>query len=294
MSGKIFVGNTSNIATLPKNILVGNPNNIARNVKGIYVGNSQNQAVKVWPNSRVPEGYQEVEYIRSVYRSNFFDTQVRPDSNTRIVITFMFTSIEFSETENYERYMSAPFFTEFDYTTYGNGVYKKGYNLVLHRDSTSNSSDYYFRICFDRNGDHLNYYNIYRFSNLTPWVTVDAVNYFEEKLINKKMTIDLNRSRGSLYINNEYIKTFDNTFVKTFNNLKLLSYISDTVVNNGVTNNKINLYSCQIYQNDVLIRDFIPCYHKQTYDVRLYDSVNNEFYECPSSNYYPPYLGPDV
>ena len=55
MSGKIFVGNTSNIATLPKDILVGDSNNIARKVKEIYIGNSQNQAVKVWPNQIIPD-----------------------------------------------------------------------------------------------------------------------------------------------------------------------------------------------------------------------------------------------
>ena len=37
MAGKFFIGNSNNIATLPKDILVGDSNNIARKVKGILL-----------------------------------------------------------------------------------------------------------------------------------------------------------------------------------------------------------------------------------------------------------------
>jgi len=50
--------------------------------------------------------------------------------------------------------------------------------------------------------------------------------------------------------------------------------------NNGVFNvpAKMRLYDCRIYENNVLIRDFIPCYRKSDKVLGLYDMVNNIFY----------------
>ena len=45
MAGKFLVGNSSGIATLPKNILVGDSNGIAKVPKAIFIGNSNNQAL---------------------------------------------------------------------------------------------------------------------------------------------------------------------------------------------------------------------------------------------------------
>lgn len=38
------------------------------------------------------------------------------------------------------------------------------------------------------------------------------------------------------------------------------------------------LYSCQIYDNGTLVRDFVPCYRKSDNVAGLYDLVNNVFY----------------
>lgn len=48
--------------------------------------------------------------------------------------------------------------------------------------------------------------------------------------------------------------------------------------------NKVNrhssakLYWCKIWDNDVLVRDFVPCYRKSDNEIWLYDLVNNQFY----------------
>lgn len=44
------------------------------------------------------------------------------------------------------------------------------------------------------------------------------------------------------------------------------------------TNMKMKLYSCQMYYEDTLIRNFIPCYRKSDNEIGLYDLVNNQFY----------------
>lgn len=38
------------------------------------------------------------------------------------------------------------------------------------------------------------------------------------------------------------------------------------------------IYSCQIYDNDILVRKFIPCYRKSDNVIGLYDTVNKSFY----------------
>lgn len=40
---------------------------------------------------------------------------------------------------------------------------------------------------------------------------------------------------------------------------------------------RLTIYNCKFYQNDVLVRDYIPCYRKSDNQVGLYDLVNNKF-----------------
>lgn len=49
-------------------------------------------------------------------------------------------------------------------------------------------------------------------------------------------------------------------------------------VNNLIYYNSSKLYSCQMYYNNVLVRDFIPCYRNSDNEVGLYDIVNDVFY----------------
>lgn len=75
---------------------------------------------------------------------------------------------------------------------------------------------------------------------------------------------------------------YDNTNTATISNsdtwtIPLLAY-------KDRTNNKINrhasakLYSCKIWDNDVLVRDFVPCYRKSDNEIWLYDMTNKVFY----------------
>ena len=40
----------------------------------------------------------------------------------------------------------------------------------------------------------------------------------------------------------------------------------------------MQLYTFKIYDNDVLVRDFMPCYRKSDNEIGLFDSVNGKFY----------------
>ena len=50
---------------------------------------------------------------------------------------------------------------------------------------------------------------------------------------------------------------------------------------NTTTQNKI--YSCTVYDNQVKVRDFIPCYRKSDSVAWMYDLVNDVFYPSASS-----------
>ena len=47
---------------------------------------------------------------------------------------------------------------------------------------------------------------------------------------------------------------------------------------NATLKPKLTIYSWKFYQDDVLVRDYVPCYRKSDGEIGLYDLVTNEFY----------------
>ena len=87
-----------------------------------------------------------------------------------------------------------------------------------------------------------------------------------------RTTIDKNRN-----IMTGYGVTITNTESTNVSSGSLILLAMRTVasgINYGIT---ANLYSCQIYDNDVLVRDFVPC-ENSVGEIGLYDVVNNQFY----------------
>lgn len=80
-----------------------------------------------------------------------------------------------------------------------------------------------------------------------------------------------------LYLNKELIYTFPETTFKGNHNLILFGRFNNSNVLNDAGN--VTIYSCKIYDNDELVRDFIPCYEKQSEEIGLYDIVNDVFYK---------------
>lgn len=46
----------------------------------------------------------------------------------------------------------------------------------------------------------------------------------------------------------------------------------------GYTLAAMRLYTCKIYENDILVRDFIPVYRKEDGEIGLLDTIQNKFY----------------
>ena len=89
---------------------------------------------------------------------------------------------------------------------------------------------------------------------------------------NLRHFVDLNKTL--LYYDNSLIHTFSS---QIFSNQKSLTlFITNDF---GSTNNAIGkIFQCQIYNNDILVRDFVPCYRKSDEVVGMYDTINNAFY----------------
>lgn len=310
MSGRFFVGTGNNTAIRPSRIFIGNENNVADSVVSVFVGNSSNQAEKVWP--MVPVGYQPVEYIRSDYKTNAFPTNISVNSGTRIVIDFEFESLDFesllepSTSYRIPRNIAAPFFA-INPDTVGDlhDPTKCGYNLFLASQYSPNNTgiDYFLRVCFSNNqsSSASDYYDIVSYhTNSLVFDYQDVMDHIGNNLLNRRMTVDLNRGDGSLYVDNVFVKKFNNTNVHTFHPMFLLSYSgvtypeADTTIT-GATNNKIILYSCRIYQSGTLVRDYIPCYTEtSSHEAVLVDSVEMNVSHCYQALTYPPTLGPAI
>ena len=89
---------------------------------------------------------------------------------------------------------------------------------------------------------------------------------------NKRYSLDFNYN-NKFYINNVDCGTCSTSYVGS--GTQNISLFRQTQNNTG---SSIKLYSCKLYDNNVLIRNFIPCYRKSDNVIGLYDKVNNVFY----------------
>lgn len=113
-----------------------------------------------------------------------------------------------------------------------------------------------------------------------------------------------NTSLTDYITDTDILVTLDNT--EKHNELKILDSSNNllhtlTTTNNSFSNNynlyifgmndegsliafksTTKLYSCKIYENDDLVRDFIPMYRKSTKEYGLWDRVTEEFYVSPN------------
>lgn len=86
----------------------------------------------------------------------------------------------------------------------------------------------------------------------------------------EKILLDFNKNNINM---NNYIASFNiQTFVSPVNLFLLVRNTNGTLSNYA----KARLYSCKIYDNNILIRDYYPCVDENGV-VCLYDKVNKEY-----------------
>lgn len=167
-----------------------------------------------------PLPYIELEYIQSS-GSQYINTGFKPNSNTKIIITFM----KVGNIIDYERLFG----------------------------SMSNSS-------------------------ATTLLRSNRSNSFEYKLNNSvKTSVTINaNTQYTIEATNSYIKLNNST-----SNFSAVSYTATTnleLLHNHDRYGTFRVYSCKVYDNGTLIRDFVPAKRKSDNVICLYDKVTETFY----------------
>ena len=195
----------------------------------------------IYSVGRLPSAFQEVEYIEST-GTQYIDSGVYGKETTKIVFGFQMT-----DTTNIQYLFGAS-------QTFNTNALSFSFN--------KDARDYLYRVFFGNpSGDN---------GNVRP----DGINSFSTKtsvdscvITNTSISLD-----NELY-NYEYPQTTSFTTPNTItlfarNNAGTISFYASY---------KLKKYF-QIYDNNVLVRDFVPCYRKSDSVIGLYDLVNDVFY----------------
>lgn len=110
-------------------------------------------------------------------------------------------------------------------------------------------------------------------------IVTDFYNYSKNRLsyvIDGDELLNISISNKKLKINNSEKEVSTYEEFTTPSNAYLFNCSGSYPA--GYVNAKMRLYSCKIYENDILVRNFIPCYRKSDKKIGLYDLANNVFY----------------
>jgi hypothetical protein len=100
----------------------------------------------------------------------------------------------------------------------------------------------------------------------------------ELAIVNTKYNFE-NKIEGNYYntyLNGNLIITI--SVENIFDNRQNLYLFANNLAGNVSNFSQAKLYSCKIYNNSILVRDFIPCYRKADNKPGLYDVINDVFY----------------
>ena len=79
-----------------------------------------------------------------------------------------------------------------------------------------------------------------------------------------------------------------------YGKILLFALGDDQRVYNNTKLSDIKIYGCKIYENDILVRDFIPCKRKSDNKPGLFDLVENKFYTNQGDGEEDFTVGPDI
>lgn len=189
---------------------------------------------------KLPAEYQEVEYIQST-GTQYIDTGFCPD-------------------------------------------YKTSFKIKMYINSDNNSHDFFFGVVFDN----------------VPSAPAGAFRLFHHKQnqlygtqpyrddvitsINLPLNGEYMFNNGSFYYNNVILSYKSGSRVSNWSiNYPMYIFCENNVPEGGAkfgttTNIDRRFYGGQIFQDGVLVRNFIPCYRKSDNEIGLFDLVNGVFY----------------
>lgn len=249
-------------------------NNTSKKVKDFYIGISDKpkKIEKAWVGvngvpklfysaSRLPDGYQEVEYIyknNSIGLNSSIDTGIIPDNTVNIIIKARFTR---NYTSNIYPTKLCLFGTDANTSEDISINNQRSFGIYISNNSTDGIPNYRYQKGSAQNGGG---YLIY-------WPNKDFDD--NDHIINFNYKDE----------NNNYTQFKINDKIITLQNDKYERYTGTTHIfllpNSPIIQNIYQrLYYCIIYKQEKLLRNFIPCYKISNNQVGLYDLENNVFY----------------
>ena len=160
-------------------------------------------------------------------------------------------------------------------TQYINTGFKQNQNtrIVMHVKPVSITADAWAFGSRNANGNNgKGVFFLYSSGSLWNAVYYDSSSIKSFSGISSTADLNIDYDKNTCTINGVSVNFTANTFQSDFN-LALLACLTG-----GVTGHlSAKLYSCQIYDNDVLVRDFVPCINASG-EVGLYDLVGKQFY----------------
>lgn len=195
-------------------------------------------------NSRLPEGYQEVEYIQSS-GTQFIDTGIKPSANIKTVIDL------------------------------DRSIDVVGQQIILWSALKSGSSTWY-RYVFSSaySSSSLSYYVMVG-TTTTSWYLLNGSESQGGKIGRVTAVIDI--PQKLVYIEGLGRTTSITTNPTFSTSMPNLSILGSSATGTGGFVGK--LYLCKLYSSNSLVRDLVPCIQESTNKVGLYDLVTNKFYE---------------
>ena len=110
--------------------------------------------------------------------------------------------------------------------------------------------------------------------NGTYWYAAYNIGSFVGTHANTQRHIfDLNQDKA--YLDDVLVMQFDPVEFTGYGNIYLFSWSAPIIDYNSYA----KIYNCKIWDNNMLVRDFIPCYRKFDGVKGMFDLVNNKFYE---------------
>lgn len=191
---------------------------------------------------RLPEGYQEVDYIQG-FGLQYIDTGVVLNQQSKVELQI--SDLTYGNSK-----------------IFGSRTSASSNNFSIYSTSTSVVEDF-------------QNYNNNRLSVSSPTEPITLVMNNQKLQINE-LTQNVGTYTSFTTPGNAYIFNASGTFGSTY------------------TLASMKLYYCKIWDNDTLVRDFVPCKEESTNNAGLYDLVNNVFYRNAGSGtfFYGSYVYP--
>ena len=154
-----------------------------------------------------------------------------------------------------------------------------GVNADINLDiniSLANTSGITFGAIYDNNGSYTRYHTSINNTRYSFFVLQNGTLSTIEVDTDIKHNFYIKANDRSVIVDNVEYTLPTTSLTDTELNLWLFARNSNS--SRLMTKSSFKLYDCKMYYNNVLVRDFIPCYRNSDNEVGLYDLVNDVFY----------------